>query len=162
MPIYEFITPSDPITFVAPDDCIARYCTILLGNGKAFCKNERDETLDNTCFLFASEKSIEASFHAALGGVNPKAFLNARRADIVAAFASFAYGSREARCQYDDAVAAITDPAKLAEFKAQHEDRQRTSMSKWVAYAWKLSKELSLSPLHPAEAAAGAPMPGAQ
>jgi hypothetical protein len=38
MNIYEFITPSDPITFKTDSDKIAFVCALILGQGKAGCK----------------------------------------------------------------------------------------------------------------------------
>jgi hypothetical protein len=37
--LYEFVTPSDPITFKAENDKIAFCCALILGSGKACCTN---------------------------------------------------------------------------------------------------------------------------
>jgi len=137
---YEFITPSDAITFVAPDDKVAFVCALVLGRGKAFCKREDGVDLD-TCVLFRSEADVETIVRDALGCGMPE-FMESRWGEVADAFDTFAYGSFEDRRQYDDAVAAITDPEKLAEFKAKHEDRRRTSMSEWVRGAWDLAKSV--------------------
>lgn len=54
MNIYEFITPSDPITFKADDDKVAFTCALLLGNGKAGCENKATESLP-TMLMFAKD-----------------------------------------------------------------------------------------------------------
>lgn len=68
---------------------------------------------------------------------SPKYYYNA------AAIQSFAYGSPQDRKVYDAALAAITEPEKLDEFKKIHEDSMRTSMSRWVAYAWEQGQRLA-------------------
>lgn len=139
--VYTFITPSDPITFRAADDAVAFLVALQLGRGKAGCT--RDDGVDvQTLLLFMPEQAVEAHIRAQLG-TEASAFIAARRADIAAAFASFAYGSVEDRRTYDDAIAAITCPDRLAAFKAAHEDRNRTSMNGWVAYAWRLGEEVA-------------------
>jgi hypothetical protein len=136
--IYEFITPSDPITFKADDDKIAIAVSLLLGNGKAGCRKEDGESLP-TMYLFHSDPlpEIEKSL-----GESLETFIDSNKDAIATAFDSFAYGSIEDRKQYDDATEAITDPAKLEEFKSKHEDRHRSSMSQWVQMAWKYGKAM--------------------
>lgn len=136
--LYELITPSDPITFKAPNDKIAIAVAILLGHGKAGCHNEQGESLP-TMYLFHPdpmpeiEKDLGAPFDT---------FFDAHAKEIAESLLSFAYGNIEDRRQYDDAVEAITDPEKLKAFKAKHEDRNRTSMSQWVKQAWKYGEKL--------------------
>lgn len=137
---YEFITPSDPITFAAPNDNIAFVCALTLGAGKAFCTREDGEKLQ-TCFLFTPPDELDAAIQKQLGA-SLTDYIDSHREEIATAFESFAYGSFESRRQYDDALSAITDEDKLAQFKASHEDRNRSSMSQWVKGAWKIAKQL--------------------
>jgi hypothetical protein len=146
--IYEFITPSDPITFTAPNDAIATAAAIIVGSGKAFCTSE-DGTKLNTSFLFASKETIEASIHESLG-TDIYTFIDANALALADTLESFSYGNFAGRRAYDAAIAAITDPDKLATFKAFHEDQNRTSMSEWVAYAWKRGASLRQSTPTPA------------
>jgi hypothetical protein len=136
--IYEFITPSDPISFIAPEDKIAIAVAIILGNGKAGCKSEKGESLP-TLYLFHDNPmpEIEADL-----GMPLDSFIETNKKEIADSFLSFAYGDIEDRHTYDDALQAITDPEKKREFKNKHEDRNRTSMSKWVATAWKYGEAL--------------------
>ena len=140
MHIYEFITPSDPITFKAVNDKVALVCAFMLGKGRAGCdrKDENGNTVTIPSLLMFSEdagKEIVQFLEQDLGS-----FLESNREEIQKGFDSFCYGTIEERKTYDDAVEAITDPEKLKEFKAKHEDRNRTSMSEWVAGAWQFAE----------------------
>lgn len=136
--IYELITPSDPITFLANNDKIAICVAILLGEGKAGCHNEKGESLP-TMYMFHPDPvpEIEKDLEMKLDE-----FIDANRKELSECFKSFAYGNVGDRKQYDDAIAAITDEKKLKEFKKKHEDRERSSMSKWVQHAWNYGEHL--------------------
>lgn len=135
MNIYEFVTPSDPITFLADDDKVALMCAFLLGRGKAGCHRyeKGNEVRINSMLMFDpdADKTLEKEL-----GMPGADFIKKNRKKITACFDSFAYGDIESRHTYDDAVNAITDEKKLKEFKAKHEDRNRSSMSAWVKGAW--------------------------
>jgi hypothetical protein len=133
--IYEFITPSDPITFKASDPKVAFYVGLTLGNGKAGVEGE-DGSKIPCLLIFCSEETVTATVKEQLGE-DPKAWAEENREAIADAYESFAYGSIRDRKDYDAAIDAITCPDRLATFKAHHEDAHRTSMSKWVSYAWK-------------------------
>jgi len=137
--IYEFITPSDPITFIANDNKVACVCSVLLGNGKAGCTREDGEKIPSM-WLFHPDPvpEIEKYLECSLDD-----FIKANKAAISECFKSFSYGDFSDRKQYDAAIEAITDPDKLAKFRATHEDSNRSSMSKWVAYAWQMGEKLS-------------------
>jgi hypothetical protein len=146
--IYEFITPSDPITFKTDDPKVAFYVGLVLGGGKACVTSEKEEKIP--CMLMlSSRETIDAVIQDQLGEA-PKEWAEAHREPIAACYESFAYGSISARRDYDAAIEAITDPDKLAAFKAHHEDKHRTSMSKWVAHAWKCAARLRAAPATPA------------
>lgn len=136
--IYDLINPSDPVTFVAEDDATAYAVALYLGRGKTPCTREDRVDLD-TMLMFASEDKIKESVKRNLGTETVNEWIDANRIKFATALESFAYGSINKRKEYDDAIAAITDPEKLKEFTAKHEDRNRTSMNKWVDYAWKLA-----------------------
>jgi len=72
-----------------------------------------------------------------------KEFLEANKPKIAECFKSFSYGSASDRQTFDDACDAITDPEKLKEFKAKHEDKNRSSMSQWVKGAWQYGERMS-------------------
>lgn len=136
--IYEFITPSDPITFIANDDKIAIAVTIVLSNGKAACRNEKGESL-NTMVAFSKDPLAEVE--ESLGEPFTQ-FVANNKEEMAKCFLSFAYGTIESRRSFDDAVSAITDENNLKEFKAKHEYRNRSSMSAWVKSAWNLGNSI--------------------
>ena len=55
------------------------------------------------------------------------------------------YGGVSDRRTYDSAIKAITEKEKLEEFKKQHENENRTSMSEWVKTAWRYGEKLTNS-----------------
>ncbi len=142
MYIYEFVTPSDPITFITDDDKVAFAASLLVGSGKAGChRNDENNNRVNipALLLFASEP--EKDMDEYVGG-NFKEFIETNKPKLKKCLESFAYGNIEDRVTYDNAIEAITEPEKLKEFKTKHEDRNRTSISAWVTYAWGLAKGL--------------------
>lgn len=62
--------------------------------------------------------------------------------DVANALKGLAYCSISDRKQYDDAIEAIINDKELQEYKKKHEHTNRTSMSKWVANAWKCGEAL--------------------
>ena len=140
MNVYEFITPSDPITFKTDDDKIAFVCAIALGNGKALCTNVTTGQDLHTNLMFSQDpfKEIEDFL-----GIEYYTYCEANRPKMAECFNSFAYGTVETRQIFDDACDAITDAEKLKEFKEKHENYNRTSSSRWVHTAWRYAKNLS-------------------
>jgi len=138
MKTYEFVTPSDAITFKACDHKVAFMAALYVGNGKAFCKCE-DGTELPTCILFASEEETNEHIEKNLG-CSFVDFFDARRDDILESLESFAYTNIRERFTYDTAIEAIEDEDKLKEFKDKHEDRNRSSISKYVQFAWDVAR----------------------
>lgn len=141
MNIYEFITPSDPITFLAENDKVAFLCAVLVGNGKAGCRSivDGEETSIPSILMF--EPDVEVAIEEFLGR-SLNSFLEKNKEKVQGSLKSFMYGSVEDREVYDDAVEAITDEEKLKKFKSKHEDRNRTSISAWVKRAWTLADKI--------------------
>jgi hypothetical protein len=136
MKIYEFITPSDPVTFKAEDDKIAYTCALLLGNGKAACvtHDEKGNEVSLPTLLMFSE-NVDEEIEEYIGGKLDD-FIKQNKDKISEVFSTFMYGKVSDRRTYDVAIDAITDPDKLTEFKKIHEDKNRTSMNEWVKTAW--------------------------
>ena len=106
MNIYEFITPSDPITFKADDDKIACICSLVLGNGKDGCTNiETGESLP-TMIVFMKDGLEKVTEFL---GSDMDTFIAQNKEKISDCFKTFAYGSVAERKTYDDACEAITD-----------------------------------------------------
>lgn len=133
---YEFITPSDPITFKAESDQVAFFCALVLGGGKAGMSREDGAKTESPMVFMQSDPMPWIEEYL---GRELQAFSDANILEIAACFRSFAYGNFSDRAQYDEAVEAITDPEKLKSFKSKHEDRNRSSMSQWVGMAWKMA-----------------------
>ncbi len=139
MHTYEFITPSDAITFKAASDRTAYACALVLGSGKAGCRNTDTGAEVPTLLLFAQdpEKDISGYLGATIGE-----YMEANGPEMAECFDSFAYVSATERRIYDDALDAITDAENLLAFKQKHEDRSRSSLSEWVAAAWKYAAKM--------------------
>ena len=133
---YELITPSDPITFKAESDQVAFFCALVLGSGKAGMNRQDGEKCESPMVFLSSDPM--PGIDAFLGG-DISEFSDSHTPEIIACFRSFAYGNFSDRANYDAAIEAITDPEKLAAFKAKHENQNRSSMSQWVAMAWKMA-----------------------
>lgn len=139
--LYEFITPSDPITFRASNNSIAFVVSVALGQGKAGCQNQdTGENVDSLTAFFPEE--VREEIYRRYCGDDAQSFVIEHAQEIADAYKSFAYGSVSERRTHDAAIAAITDPKKLEEFKTVHEDQNRTSLSRWVDFAWKQGEAL--------------------
>ena len=138
--LYEFITPSDGITFHATTDAVAFCAAVILGGGKAFCTREDGVKLD-TCVAFMKDDAMEETLLARLG-MRLGEFIEANKPALADAFDSFAYTKMHNRAEYDAALAACTTDECLAAFRAKHDDEKRTSMSQWVKAAWKYAAAL--------------------
>lgn len=137
--IYEYITPSDPVTFIAFSDKIALIVSIIIGNGKAGCMNvATGESLPSLLMFEPDPKGIVSAYLEK----DPDAFIAENKECIASAFDSFAYGSVSDRAAFDHACSCITDKGKLLEFKKSHENKNRTSMNKIVQAAWDYAEEL--------------------
>jgi len=142
MNIYEFVTPSDPVTFKAEDDNVATAVGAIVGGGKAGTgrcdENGDDVQLPTLTFFSADTMEMLSDFI----GCDFEEFVKKEWDKIATACESFAYGTVASRKEYDTALECITDPEKREEFKKFHEDKNRTSVSGWVCYAWQLAESI--------------------
>jgi hypothetical protein len=141
--IYEFVTPSDAITFEAETDNVAPAVGALIRGGKAGTgriDENGDEVKLPTMTMFSSGDSVKIL--SDFIGSDFEEFIKTEWEKIADACESFSYGSISSRKEYDTAIECITDPEKLEEFKKFHEDKNRTSMSTWVSYAWDIGKSI--------------------
>lgn len=139
MNTYEFITPSDEITFNATSDAVAVMATMLVAQ-MAFVKriSPTFQDLPGGVALMPDDVFQRDVCSVFFGG-DMEAFNQANATDISDALASFAYVSSKERRLFDAAVAAITDPEKLKEFREDHDDKERSSMNAYCKRAWALS-----------------------
>lgn len=130
---YEFITPSDPITFKTENEKVAFFCCLILGGGKAGMRREDGEGCESPMVFLSPDPmpAIEQYLGCSLAE-----FDEPNISEIIDCFQSFAYGSLSERKKYDATVSNISNPEVLKAFKKEHENKNRSSMSKWVQAAW--------------------------
>jgi len=115
---------------------------LLLGNGKAGCrKYDKENNQVSLPTMLAFSQNLESEIKNFIGG-DFKKFIDNNKQQIKDCFLSFSYGDIEDRKTYDDACNAITEANKLKEFKAKHENRNRTSLNTWVKTAWNMAEKL--------------------
>lgn len=140
MNIYEFITPSDAITFKTDDDKVAFTCALLLGNGQAGCRNITTNKSVPSMLMFCvdPQKEIQKFINGSF-----EEFIKQNKIKISECFNSFAYVTPSERKVYDNACDAITDADKLKQFKQSHENENRTSMNQFVNHAWEMAQQIA-------------------
>ncbi len=138
MNLYEFVTPSDAITFKAINDKVAYMVAILMGNGKAGCNKEGGESIP-TMLMFdpTPEKTIDEYL-----GMQGSKFVKDNNDNIADSLLSFAYGTFASREVFDKAFAACASDEDRDKFLKKHETKNRTSMSQWVKAAWDAGKKI--------------------
>jgi len=137
--LYEFITPSDCVTFKAGSNKIAYLCALIVGSGKAGCTNiDNDENL-GTMMMFSKEPEKEIEEYL---GCSMVKFTEDNIDDLFESLKSFAYTSPSERYMYDKLCDKITDKKELEDFKKEYEDKARTSISKIVLNAWSYADDL--------------------
>ncbi len=143
MELYEFVNPSDMITFYAPDNDIAEAVGLLVGRGKAgiaYTDEKRNKDLiPNTMTMFSGyDNGQEARILKTLKN---------RLDEIVAAGKTFAVCGPEFREEYDELTENSTNAAQIAKW----DDKHRSSMSDWCSYArgMKLKPEKTAAPNQP-------------
>lgn len=131
--LYEFVSPSDEITFYAPDDEIAQVVTIYVGNGKAGLHRQDEAETPNTMFLFSPPgKEVQETIARVM---------KVRLEEVIEAAHSFAVCGFSEREIYDD----YTEHGSNKERQVKWHDKNRTSMSDFCLYAWGLRKSSELS-----------------
>lgn len=145
MILYEIVNPSDKCTFMAPDRDVALAVVALVGEGMyaakpLMCGSTRiTKAQEDELYvpMFFGANAYETWWRDEGFTSEPlHTILKDRELDVITALRSCAYGGLEDRLTYEAACAAITDAAKLEEFKRGHEDRRRSSMNRIVQRAW--------------------------
>lgn len=131
---YELINPSDAITFKAESDKIAFFCALILGNGKAgISREDGKEVEESPMLMFVSNPLPIIEKYL---GCSLVEFKDNNLGEISECFLSFAYGTFSDRAAFDRDVASFKTSIGLEAYLEAHEDRNRSSMSKWVQGAW--------------------------
>ena len=122
MKLYEFITPSDPITFYAPDKDIAEAVALFIGKGKAGLRAVDESETPNTMHFFSIPKDV-------LGRV--KNAMDNRTDEVVQSAHTFAVCKPEYREEYDILTKNGTDKDAVDKWDNKH----RSSCSSWCEFA---------------------------
>ena len=123
MKLYEFITPSDPITFYAPDNDIAEAVALFAGNGKAGIRAIDDSATPNTIIVFGGFSDGQSDRY--------KATMDKRIEEVITAGKTFAVCSPKSREEYDELTDNSTNETAVEKWDNKH----RSSMSEWCGYA---------------------------
>ena len=118
---WEIINPSDDYTLQAVSFPVAAAAGLLLGGGQYGLEAIGHDLPGLPLFLFGG--GIDAFIDEHHGGDLSK-FIDANAEEIVACLDSVLLGSADRRKDYDAAVAAIDDPAKLAAFREAWLDKR--------------------------------------
>jgi len=123
MKLYELITPSDPITFYAPDNDIAEAVALFVGNGKAGLRAVDNSEVPSTITIFggAIDEQLERL----------KTAVDNRQEEIIAAGKTFAVCTPVFREEYDE----LTENSTNAERVERWDNKHRSSMSNWCGFA---------------------------
>lgn len=141
---YEFITPSDAITFKTDDDKIAMAACLIIGQGQAAASRLDDvsgieiKIPSLTIFDKEASKTIENYLKTDLG-----TYLEKNEIKIAECLASFAYTKISDREKFDKEFAKITDAQKKNQFLANHAKKKCTSMSQWCVTAWSYARAIN-------------------
>lgn len=145
--IFEFINPSDPYHFEAPDLEIAAVVTFILGQGRGAAHEidvlkDESELLEIPIFLFGgADKWVQEQF-----GKTVDQFFedvkNERRQDLIHSLETVTIGSFEDYLLFWTTMNEFIDPKKRDEYKKTYHDSKLTSMSDFGTYAWEVAKSL--------------------
>lgn len=129
--IYEFINMSDKITFYALNDDIARAVTLLLGKGKAGCKDETGKDIPY-CFT-AFGNSAPDEVYKQIDNL-----LTTCDNNLIEALNTVAVCDFSEREIYND----FTENSNNQEKWKKWDDKHRTSLNDFGSYARKLAQFL--------------------
>jgi len=123
MKLYEFITPSDPITFYAPDNDIAVAVGLFVGQGKAGIRTFDDSDVLNTLTIFSGLPQNQLNRF--------KETMDKRIDEVIAAGKTFAVCKPAYREVYDELTENSTNIERIEKWDNKH----RSSMSDWCGFA---------------------------
>jgi hypothetical protein len=134
MTTYELINPSDPYTFKAPNIEVAGVVAVLLST--AFGAKAIDpptEDGETTPIIFGWNEWLQDR------GINDD-WVDSHAADIAEAYDSFLIGSLNQRHDVEK-ILALLSAEKREEWKADRQDRHRTSMNRIGEAAMSFAKK---------------------
>ena len=123
MKLYEFCTPSDPITFYAPDNDIAEAIGLYIGNGKAGIELVDGGEVPYTLIAFTGFSDGQEERY--------QKTMDERINEFIDAAHTFAVCPPAYRQEYDELTKNSTDIERVK----QWDDKHRSSMSDWCTFA---------------------------
>ena len=146
MPVYDLVNPSDPYTMRAKNHQTAVVALLFLSywriGGKPIDNPESEGRRTTLYPLGLTEEAMEKELAEQGIPEGLDVWLGSREnvQDLAQALDSVLYGDMGDRNLFEAASEAISDPARVAELKAKHQDR-RTSMNNIGARAAKLAEQ---------------------
>lgn len=130
MRLWRLINPSDPYTFVAPDELVAGACVCLLSSayGASTCDSGPELS---TPMLFGWEGWLAERGITAV-------WCDEHAADLAACYESFLIGSPEDRADVEAMLALIPED-KREQWRADRQNRHRSSLSRIGERAYQLA-----------------------
>jgi len=142
--LYEVISPSDSVTFYAPNDSIARMVVLLVGEGK-YGLTKEDGTQIDCMLLFMDDSQIDKKsqewFGTSFGGVFD-VFLAQHIPEVIDALNSFATMTPKERFMYDEAMKQF-DRDGQERYRQIIQDKVRTSLNDICGRSWGIASVLS-------------------
>jgi hypothetical protein len=130
--LYEIINPSDCVTFHAPDDATAVAVVLAVGEGSYGAKRCDDDADVGGLLLFATNAIVDAKLQEWFG-CDFETWATEHEKDLADALIDCATVRPEARDLYEDACRRLDSVEDLLEYRAQVEDRNRSSASNIVS-----------------------------
>lgn len=140
MTAYELCNPSDPYTFLAPDDELATLVCVLIGEGRTPWRRASDVP-DAAPLTGPMDLWGRASHDRWFGRADWPDLLGARRDEVAAALASVLIGTDADRAAYEQETADLAGD-DLAAFAARWHDERRSSLNDFGRYARSLAADL--------------------
>jgi len=123
MKLYNFITPSDPITFLAPDNDIAEAVALYVGGGRAGVELVGGEKMPCTLVVFVGFSDGQEERY--------QKTMNERIDEVIDAAHTFAVCPPAYREEYDELTKNSTDTKQVKRW----DDKHRSSISDWCTFA---------------------------
>ncbi len=138
-PLYswEIINPSDKCTLLARDFPTAAAACLILGEGRYGLDPATDDQPRCPLFLFGGHEAFIAEHF----GGDLSRWIDEHAAAVAECLDSVLLGGFSRRADFDAAVAAIDDPAKMASFRAAWADK-RSSLNETARYGSSTSADV--------------------
>lgn len=142
MSVYEFINPSDALTFEGNDDNVAAAAALILGQGQAGLRPLDGDTEREVLPLMLLWGDGEFETWLEKRGIGDfSEFADKHRNEIVAFLRSVVYGDERDRRAFDVMISE-TAPERLQIVRDKWNDARRSSLTDWATAALKTAERL--------------------